>query len=59
MARITVGATAGVGGTQGTTTPPRPTASTTGALYALEVKRAKLLGLVLFGVLVLVHSQKG
>lgn len=59
MARVSVGATAGIGGPQGTSSTPRPTAQTTGALYALEVRRAKVIALVLFGALVIVHAQKG
>lgn len=58
--RVGVSATAGIGGPQGTAaTSPRPTASTTGTLYAAEVHRAKVLALVLFGALVIVHMQKG
>lgn len=56
MARVSAGGAATI---QGTSSTPRPTASTAGALYGAEVRKAKIIALVLFGALVLVHAQKG
>lgn len=54
--RVSAGGTVGYNG--GTSTTPRPTSSTTGAIYGAEVKRAKQIALGLFIALVIVHATK-
>lgn len=54
--RVSAGGSVGYNG--GTSTTPRPTASTSGAAYGASVKRAKQIALGLFVALVLVHATK-